>query len=177
MGFSRLTFACLTIFFLAGCSAAQNNKGAVAANTSSQSAEGKVAHELLGVQFTVPSEWKEEKEDGKYIYTIPNDSMTIIVYAPADRSMEAAMKEVDERIKNKKNTGVDMRSAVIADDMRAQRWIGTGEVGNSQVDWVMTMIGTDGKSIAILTYGQLDKAEKGYKLGQLISSLRKPKRG
>ena len=175
---SRLMLTCLMIALLVGCSAAQSDKGidkgaVAAANKSSQSTQAKVTRFMDGVQFTVPADWKEERADGKYFFTTPDNTMTVIVYTPSDPSMEAAMVEVDARIKNKRNTDADQTTTENADEIRTQNWYGTGEVGNARVAWIMTMVGTDGNPLAILTYGQLDKNEKAAGLNQLLASLRR----
>ena len=173
----RLHLIGLACALLASCGARSNGISPNGnANSSQQRSEEVVKYEESGVLFTVPTGWKANREGNKIILMPPDSSVTVQVYAPADRSMEEAMTEVDKTVKNKRQTGVDIRSTPIADGMRAQNFQGTGAINGSDVRWILTLVSTsDDKPLAILTYGDLSSFEKGRDVGQVIASLRKIK--
>ena len=179
----RVSLVCLTLISLAGCrtpEAVTNNSAPTSsappdASPALRSAEV-VKFEPAGVQLTVPQGWSVRKEGGGLVLMPPDNSLTVKVYAPADRSMEAAMTEVDRTVQNKQTLHIDMKSTAIADGMKVQNFNGTGQVEGKQVQWILSLIGTaDNKPLALLTSGELKGSEKAHQLGQLVTSLRKSK--
>ena len=103
----------------------------------------------------------------------------MIFFAPAERGLEAGMAEVDKTIKNRRNTGADIRSKLIADKMRVGNYYGIGEVGSTKVKWMLTLVDKatfEEPRLAILTFGDPDGFERNAdNVRRIITELKRIK--
>jgi hypothetical protein len=125
----------------------------------------------------IPQDWRAEREGPKLILEPQDGSIKLIFFAPAERGMEAGMTEVAKTISNRRNTGTDMRSKLIADKMHLQNYYGTGEVKDRSVRWMMTLVDKntfEEPRLAAVTFGEAKDFENNLpQVLKIMNGLRR----